>query len=190
MRWADQAEQFVQALASPQPTPGGGAAAATAGAMGCALVLMAIETTLKRKSTPADFGPALQNAKRLFSNLQTAFHALARRDAAAYTAYLEACKLPKEDPARLQRMQDTLWTAAIVPADTASACLQALEVTHTVQDKIAPVILSDLLCAQHLLRGAVACCVENIHANLKYITEPKQIAKLKKILEAYEPNGK
>lgn len=190
MMWADQAEQFVQALASAEPTPGGGAAAATAGAMGCALVLMAIEVTLKRKSTPADLRPALENSKHLFSNLQAAFHGLARRDAAAYDSYLKACKLPKEDPSRLRALQDTLWTAAFIPADTAQACSKALELADRVQDKIAPVILADVACARHLLHGAMACCVENIHANLKYITEPEQIAKLKKILETYEPNGK
>lgn len=190
MRWADAAEQFVQALASPEPTPGGGAAAATAGAMGCALVLMAIEVTLKRKNTPADIVPALENTKQLLSNLQTAFHALARRDAAAYAAYVHACKLPKEDPSRLRALQDTLWTAAFIPADTAQAGSQALTLLDAVQDKIAPVILSDVFCARHLLRSAIACCVENIRANLKYIKEPEQIGKLKKILEAYEPNGK
>lgn len=190
MRWADQAEQFVQALASPEPTPGGGAAAATAGAMGCALALMAVGTTLKRKDTPAAFVPVLEESNRRFSGWLTALQKLARQDAKAYADYVAVCKLPKEDSSRSQMMQETLWQAALVPADTADVCRQALREAQIIGEKIAPVILSDVLCAQHLLRGAIACCVENMRTNLKYITVSERVEKLNKLLEAYESNGK
>ena len=52
MEWYTAADKFIEALASSDPTPGGGAAAASAGAMGCALAMMAVGTTLKRKATP------------------------------------------------------------------------------------------------------------------------------------------
>ena len=52
MEWFKAAEKFNDALASSDPTPGGGAAAAMAATMGCALSIMAVQTTLKRKSTP------------------------------------------------------------------------------------------------------------------------------------------
>ena len=42
MEWDKTAAKFVEALASAEPTPGGGAAAAMSGAMGCALVMMAM----------------------------------------------------------------------------------------------------------------------------------------------------
>ena len=190
MHWADQAEQFVQALASPEPTPGGGAAAATAGAMGCALVLMAVSTTLKRKGTPATFVPDLEKSNRQFTQWLSSLQKLARQDAEAYADYVAACKLSKEDSSRSQVMQEALWKAALVPTDTAEVCRQALREAETIGDKIAPVILSDVCCARHLLRGAIACCIENIRTNLQYIKDPEQIARLKKLLEAYESNGK
>ena len=190
MAWADAAEQFTNALASSDPTPGGGAAAATSGAMGCALALMAIRTTLKRKSTPADFLPALQQAEQQFSALYIILQKLARQDAQAYAAYIEACKLPKENPTRAQAMQAALWQAALVPADTAVACAHALQAVAEIQEKIAPVIMSDLLCARHLLQGATACCVENLRANATYITDPERTKQLTKLVETYESNGK
>ena len=41
MEWFTAAQHFTKALASAEPTPGGGAAAAHAAAMGCALAMMA-----------------------------------------------------------------------------------------------------------------------------------------------------
>lgn len=190
MLWADAAEKFTQALASPEPTPGGGAAAATAGAMGCALVQMAVATTLKRKATPVDFLPALERSLHQLAALQDTLHYLARQDAHAYAAYIAAYKLPKEDTSRPQAVQTALWGAALVPADTAEACRRALQESQEIADKIAPVILSDVLCGQHLLHAAAACCMENIRINLKQITVSERVEKLKKIVEAYESNGK
>ena len=54
MEWFTAAEKFNQALASSDPTPGGGAAAAMTAAMGCALALMAAQTTVNKKATPQD----------------------------------------------------------------------------------------------------------------------------------------
>ena len=42
---------FIQALASPQPTPGGGTAAAAAGAMGAGLLMMVAGLTRTRGNT-------------------------------------------------------------------------------------------------------------------------------------------
>ena len=67
MEWFTAAERFTAALASSDPTPGGGAAAAHAGAMGCALALMAVQTTLKRKSTQTDARNRLEKSSLISS---------------------------------------------------------------------------------------------------------------------------
>lgn len=183
MQWIKGSEQFTNALASSQPTPGGGAAAAVAGAMGCALLLMALRTTLKRKQTPLQIRPALeQHITRLSSQL-TRLQNLAAQDAQAYDNYLSATQLPKEDPARPQALQETLWQAACVPADTAAVCQAVLQVAAQAAALVDPIIISDVKCAQHLLASALACCAENIRANATYITQPKRAEKLQKLLE-------
>jgi len=190
MCWADAAEKFTNALASTQAVPGGGAAAATAGAMGCALVLMSVGTTLKRKGTPAEFVQPLQESNARLTGWLDMLQNLARQDANAYENYLKAYRLPKTDFARETLVQEALWAAACVPADTADVCRQIFCETGIIREKISPIIISDVLCAQHLLRGAMACCVENIRTNLQYITVPERAEKLKKLLETYESNGK
>ena len=183
MNWNSAAEQFLQALASSEPTPGGGAAAAMAGAMGCALLLMAVTTTQKRKATPAEDRPALAQAVNKLNGLHSTLKKLMSQDAEAYAAYLTARKISKEDPTREQAVQDAAWFAATVPADTAAACKHVLKEADTIESKVAPVILSDVQCARHLLKSALQMSAENIRANLPYITQPERSEKLQAILK-------
>ncbi len=185
MQWSHAAEQFTNALASSDPTPGGGAAGVMAGAMGCALVLMAIGTTLKRKSTPPTARPALEQAQKKLIGLHNTLKGFIQQDSDAYTAYLTATKLPKDNPARTQAVQDALWFAACVPADSATTCLHVLKEAATVRPLIDKIILSDIACAQHLLKSAIACSAENIRANLAFITDTARIEKLNKQLETF-----
>ena len=94
MEWYTAAEKFNQALASAEPTPGGGAAAAMAAAMGCSLALMAARTTYKRKTTSADTQAKLDPAIRKLASLNVQLNHYIQEDGDAYTAYLVAKKLP------------------------------------------------------------------------------------------------
>lgn len=180
MEWNTAADRFIEALASSDPTPGGGAGAAMAGAMGCALALMAIGTTLKQKSTQPDTkGLLTQSSKRLHS-LNTELKTLIQKDADAYAAYLVAKKLPKEDAHRPQVLQDALWFAATVPADTATTAAHCLREIDKIKGIISPVIHSDVLCAEHLLKASIRCAVENIRANQLYLTNEERKETLEK----------
>ena len=169
MEWFTAAERFTAALASSDPTPGGGAAAAHAGAMGCALALMAAQTTLKRKTTSSEVKIRLEKSIRRLVALKTQLNAYVQKDSEAYTAFLTAKKLPKDNPARHEAVQQALLFAAGVPADTASTALEVLKEIETVKTDIADIIFSDILCAQHLLQACLRCAVENIRANIVFI---------------------
>ncbi len=169
MEWFTAAERFTVALASADPTPGGGAAAAHAGAMGCALALMAARTTLKRTTTPADVRARLEHAINRLVSLKTQLNAYVQKDAEAYSAYLTAKKLPKDNPARQEALQQALVFAAGVPADTATTAVEVLKEIDRIKPDIADIILSDIACAKHLLQACIRSAVENIRANLVYI---------------------
>ena len=169
MEWDRAAAKFTDALASSEPTPGGGEAAAMSGAMGCALVMMAIQTTAKRKTTPPATKAKLEQSLKKLGSLKEELKNYIRQDGDAYTAYLTAKKLPKENPNRDQAVQDALLLAARVPTDTATTAIQCLRETDVIKGDIAPVIMSDILCGQHLLKTCVKCSVESIKANLEFI---------------------
>ena len=169
MEWFTAAERFTAALASSDPTPGGGAAAAHTGAMGCALALMAAQTTLKRKGTLPEVRTRLEKSVKRLGALKNQLDTYVQKDADAYTAYLTAKKLPKENPTRGEALAQALWFAATVPADTAATALEVLKEIETLKPDIAEIIFSDVLCAKHLLQACLRCAVENIRANLKFI---------------------
>ncbi|MBR3632022.1 MAG: cyclodeaminase/cyclohydrolase family protein [Elusimicrobiaceae bacterium] len=185
MEWYTAAEKFNQALASTDPTPGGGAAAAMAAAMGCSLALMAAQTTHRRKTTAPEVKGRLENAIHKLAALKTQLNHLIEEDGAAYAAYVVAAKLPKENPTRFQAMQDALAYAARVPADTATTAITCLRELDAIKEDIAPVILSDIYCGQHLLKSAVRCSVENIRANLAFIVNDELAEKLNKQIEHF-----
>ena len=190
MEWYSAAEKFNQALASSEPTPGGGAAAAMTAAMGCALALMAARTTFNNKTTPSDSKTVLDTSIRKLAALKVQLNHYIQEDGDAYTAYLVAKKLPKENPSREHEVQQALLYAARVPADTAATAITCLHEIDLVQGHIAPIIQSDILCAKHLLKCALRCCKENILANLVFIKDESQIQKLNKIIESIEKSWK
>lgn len=185
MNWNTGAQQFTDALASANPTPGGGAAGAMAGAMGCALLIMAIGTTLKRKNTPPENRPLLEKSLQKLEPLHTQLKNLMTQDSTAYEAYLTAAKLPKENPSRTQAVQESLWQAACIPAQTAHLCTQVLSELTSVCPSISDIIISDVNCAQHLLNSATACCVENIRANAAYITDTRRQTQLQTWIQTF-----
>lgn len=185
MEWFKAAEKFNQALSSSDPVPGGGAAAAMTAAMGCSLALMAAGTTLLKKNTSEQARTRLESAMRKLGSFKTRLMELVQEDAAAYSAYIVAKKLSKEDPSRTQAMQDALAYAASVPADTATTALHCLGEIQGMQSDVASVILSDVHCARHLLQSALRCCIENIQANLAFIQDQTLTEKLHKQIETF-----
>ena len=180
MEWYTAAERFTEALASSDPTPGGGAAAAMAGAMGCALAMMAVSTTLKRKSTPEELRPHLTQSLKRLGAFKGELKGYIRQDGEAYAAYLTAKKLSKDNPAREKAVQDALLFAARVPADAASAAMHGLREVDQIKDSVAEVIMSDVYCAKHLLQACIKCSVESIRANLAFIKNEDRVNEINK----------
>lgn len=185
MEWFKAAEKFTQALASSDPTPGGGAAAAMTAAMGCALALMAAQTTANKKSTPPEIKDKLMLHIRKLGALKTQLNNFIQEDGAAYSGFLVAKKLPKEDSDRQKAIQDALVYAARVPTDTATTAITCLREIDLIKYDIAPIILSDIYCAQHLLKCAVRCCIENIKANVAFIKDEDWSKKFSQHIEVF-----
>lgn len=185
MEWYTAAERFTEALASAAPTPGGGAAAAQAGAMGCALLLMAIGTTLKRKDLDLCVKNKLEESNKRVCALKNQLKHYVAQDGEAYAAYVTAKRIPKEDPSRPHALQTALEAAARVPADTAATAVQALKELENIKTDISSFISADVSCAKHLLQTAIRCAVENIRANMTFIQNEKLVEKLDKQVQLF-----
>lgn len=120
---------FIDRLASGDPTPGGGSAAAMAGAAGAALVAMLSRLTVGRKRY-ADAEARMQAILERAEELRAALTALVQEDAAAFDQVSAAYRLPKaseeELAARAAAIQAALKAATLTPLHTAQACTEVL----------------------------------------------------------------
>ena len=115
-------EGFLGALASDAATPGGGTAAALAGAIGTSLVAMVARVTIGKKG----FEQVQDRMEQIVAEADAAraeFLGLADLDAEAFDSVMQAYRLPKEADedkrARSEAIQRAMTAAAEVPAAAA-----------------------------------------------------------------------
>lgn len=161
--------QFLDALASPDPTPGGGTAAAVAGAMGTSLLVM-VTGLAKSNTNTDDEKTALAGARQALQPAVTALTALADSDAAAFDQVMSAYRLPKtsdeEKAARSTAIQTALQGATTVPLQTLRACAAAMAHAETVAACGNRSAVSDVGVAIGLLEAAAAGAEANVRINL------------------------
>ncbi|MBY0496177.1 MAG: cyclodeaminase/cyclohydrolase family protein [Cyanobacteria bacterium] len=156
-------------MSSPNPTPGGGTAAAIAGAMGTSLLVMVAGLT-KSKNNTGEEKAALARAKAALEPITSQLTNLADADAASFDAVMAAYRLPKasdeEKSARTRAIQSALKGATEVPLETLRACANALAHGRAVVDYGNPSAESDTGVAIGLLQAAANGAAANVRSNL------------------------
>ncbi len=162
---------WIEALAGASPVPGGGSAAALAGALAGALVAMVARLTIGRKAYAAVEARAqaiLAEAETLHGDLRR----LVDEDAAAYAAVSEAYKVPKHDPTRAARIDAALLGAAQTPLEAARRADRLIGLAREIGTIGNTNARSDTKVAEALARAALAGAVENVRVNVEGLTEP------------------
>ena len=148
-------DEFLDALAAPSATPGGGSASAAAGAMAAGLGAM-VAALAKRDAHEFE-------ADRKF--LSEAVD----RDAQAFNRVMAAYRIPKAE--RAPHVEEALHQAAAVPMEVAERAF-ALDRRLAALEREAPArFSSDLATARALVRAALAGCLANVRTNLDSITD-------------------
>jgi formiminotetrahydrofolate cyclodeaminase len=182
-------DQFLDALGSSAPTPGGGAASALVGALAAALAEMVAQLTVGRPKYAAVEKRAqevLQETQRLRSELL----ALVDKDAQAYGGVAAAYALPRgTDDER--RMRDEVIQAALVAA--MQPPLQIMECGSDVvrlAGEIAeignPTVASDAGCAALLGEAATRAAGLNVMANIVLLRDELIAGEARKRVAALE----
>jgi glutamate formiminotransferase / formiminotetrahydrofolate cyclodeaminase len=142
---AENGPSFIEELAAPTPTPGGGSAAAYAGAMGAALVAMVAGVTIGKKKY-ADVEAEMQAIRVVAENLRKELTQAADDDASAFEAVMGAVRLSKESEA----------LAAVRQSAIVSATLNAAHIPLHVAGDVVKVMELALKCAQHGIVNAAS----------------------------------
>jgi formiminotetrahydrofolate cyclodeaminase len=164
--------ELTERLATSDPIPGGGSAAALAGAMGAALVSMVAELTVNRPDAAAHVTEltALRDAA---TRARADLLRLAEEDAAAYDAVVKARRLPRdsdaERAARGAAVRAAMLVAAEVPLRTAQAAAEVLELAERIAPIGNPNTASDAGVAAQLASAAVRGALLNVRINLPYL---------------------
>jgi formiminotetrahydrofolate cyclodeaminase len=167
-------EQFVNTVAAPTPTPGGGSVAALAGALAAGLGEMVCGVSLKRKSLVAHH-PALEAARARLAELRERLLETIDRDARSYEAVMRAFKLPKsteaEQAAHYQAIETASKEASVVPLETAEWAAAVAHDLISLEGITIPQAASDLRVAMDLAETARRGGIENVWANLPVVQD-------------------
>ncbi len=159
-------------LASRAPVPGGGTAAALAGALGASLVGMVAELTIGRPDA-VERQEVLQSIRDDAQRLRRSLLDLAEADAAAYDAAMQARRLPRTTDAERARrsaeVRRTMLEAARVPLETARRAREVLDLAVRIAPIGNPNAISDAGVGAQLASAAVRGAVLNVRINLPYL---------------------
>lgn len=170
--------ELLEAIASAEPTPGGGSASALAAAVAAGLVAMVCRLTLGRDRFAEFQGEAesiLAEADRLRALLTSAIDS----DAVAFQSVMGALRLPRstddETAARRAAVAEATRAATIEPLVVAEACSAVLALCERAVGRINPNASSDVIVAASLASAAMAGAAANVETNLASL-EPDQFA--------------
>ena len=165
-------DRFISLLASGEPTPGGGSAAAIAGGLGGALVAM-VATLSEGRPKYAEHEALLAEAKAAGHELANRLLDLADEDAQAFAGFGVAMKLPRdtdeEKAARTQALQAAALAATEAPFKTVQACLEVAAMAEAMAGRSNKNASSDLEVAGLMSVASARAAAANVFVNLPSI---------------------
>jgi formiminotetrahydrofolate cyclodeaminase len=160
---------FAERLASEQPTPGGGAAAAVAAALAASLTAMVVRLSLARPRY-AEHAALHVEALAASDAARQRFLDLADEDAVAYGSYMAARTMPREtaaqDEARAQATRAAARVATEVPLAMVRSCQSQIGLVERLAGRTNRHAASDLEVAALLLEAAARAAAANVMINL------------------------
>jgi len=164
-------KDLLEQLGAKTPTPGGGAVASAAGALGAALGSMVLAYSVGKKSLAAHDARLKEAAARLH-RAQSMLVQLAAEDEAAYGLVSELQRLTDDDPRRAD-LPDATLAASHVPLSCMATCMSVLGILDELPGITNPHLRSDLAIAAVLAEAAARSAAWNVVANLPNLPDER-----------------
>ncbi|MEW6029797.1 MAG: glutamate formimidoyltransferase [Chloroflexota bacterium] len=186
---ADNCPSFIEELASPTPTPGGGSAGAYAGAMGAALVSMVSGLTIGKKKY-ADVEAEMQAVRVVAENLREELTQAVDDDSAAFEAMMGALKLPKDTDdqkaARNAAIINATLNAAHIPLHVSENAVKVMELALKCAQRGNLNAISDSMSGFAMSRAALTAAGYNVRININSLEDKSAGEKMLKELADLE----
>jgi formiminotetrahydrofolate cyclodeaminase len=167
-------QPFFDKLAGATPTPGGGSAAAAAGAMGAALISMVCNLTIGKEKY-ADAEAQMNDVLARSEALRVELAQLIDEDAEAFNTVMTAFRLPKntdeEKTTRKEAIQSATKKATLTPLATARACAEVIELGQVAAEKGNANAISDAGAGVALAQAGLKSAALNVLINLPAIKD-------------------
>lgn len=172
---------YLARLASRQPTPGGGAAAALHAAQGAALVAMVARYTTGPKYE--EHAGLVERTTKVADELASEALRLAESDERAFQAVIDAYRLPSDTEglkaAKTSAIQAALVRAAQTPAQLIKLAGEVVDLAAGLADVANPNVISDVAAAADAARAAATTARVNIDINVVAIKDQSARSLLK-----------
>ena len=184
---AGLARPFLDAVAAPAATPGGGSVAAFAGALAASLGQLVAGLSRKKKSQAIYVDRLSDALDAMRGAAEELAHAI-DQDAASYDAVMAAFKLPQGDAAetkeREQAIQKATRGASEVPLQVAERTVTLFERLGQLASIAAASMKSDLEVARLMAAAGAKGALANVEINLDSITDAGYVASMRERLSA------
>ncbi len=181
--------EFLDALASGEPTPGGGSASAYGAAMAASLVAMVGRVTVG-KSKYADVENEMWKMIEQAMDLQQIMKEAVEKDAAAFNAYMKARRLPRDTDQqkadRIQAIQAASINAAEVPLQVGRNALQIMRLALKAAQLGNVNAISDAGTAAAFAQAALNGASLNVRINLLGLEKEQDPARMLNELRSLE----
>ncbi|AFV01262.1 Formiminotetrahydrofolate cyclodeaminase [Dehalobacter sp. UNSWDHB] len=166
--------EFVDALSSKEPVPGGGGASAYVGSIGMALGVMVGSLTVGKKKyadVEADVLVLMEKGKKIIEKLQV----LVKEDADAFYPLSQAYGLPKNTEEEIRTKEETLQAALVkatlVPLDIVRCCADGINLQEEFAQKGTRIAISDVGVGVTFLKAALEGAKLNVLINTQIMKD-------------------
>lgn len=163
--------EFIKALKSSAPVPGGGGASALVGAIGMSLGNM-VGSLTEGKKKYQDVSDKIKSLMEKAENIIDELILLVDKDAMAFEPLSKAYGIPKGEE-RDRIMEDALKCASEVPLLIMEKCCEAIEVIEGFAKYGSVIALSDAGVAAACAKAALTGAALNIYINAKSMKDRK-----------------
>ncbi|MDD2190678.1 MAG: cyclodeaminase/cyclohydrolase family protein [Eubacteriales bacterium] len=184
--------QFIDALASKAPVPGGGGASALVASIGIALGSMVGNLTVGKKryiDSEPDIRELLSKSQLMIDRLNE----LVQKDAAAFEPLSKAYGMPTDTPEQRSDketiLQKALVKAAMVPMEIAECCLEGIYILEEYAKKGNRLVISDAGVGAIFCKSALQGAKLNVLINIKLMNNETLKQELLDKITALESEG-
>lgn len=165
-------EPFIEQLAAPTATPGGGSASAAVAAMAAAIGSM-VAGMSRAKKAYVQYEPQLSPALARLDQLREELKALIDADAESYNHVLAAYKAAKTSSDGEAAIEAAMQGATSVPMETAIKTREVADIITTLKPITSTNMASDLTVASALASAALVGALANVEINLATLKDER-----------------